>query len=476
MNIIQEPISSVNIIQYLIIALIGFIQISLLNRGLRNNSKKNAGFLTSLGIFGTFLGIAVGLWYFEPSDIDGSVKSLLGGMKIAFISSVMGLGSYLWMNYKIDDELSNEEAGLGDLLSEIRSGNKTAAEKLDNLNESLLKVDTSICGENDVSLVGQILMMRTTLNDKFNDLIGEFRDFAKVQAENNTKALISAIQEVIGDFNAKINEQFGENFKELNAAVGDLVTWQNNYKEILDKSIEQFNISVTSLDRSRSMLETIEERYETNMKVNQDVKTILESIQKETDDLDKRLEQFSKMADSAKNAFPVIESNIDQLTNGFSDKVNESMNTITNYMKTHNNEAVKVMTNIEERTTKTIGSLNENTDLAIKIMTDSVENSSNSIVNASEKMKESVERSIDEVTDKIEQGFRDSLNNINQLQNQISKDMEKNILQMDDALRQELEKSLQSLGSQLATLSQKFVDDYGDLTSRMRTVVTMAEG
>ena len=47
------------------------------------------------------------------------------------------------------------------------------------------------------------------------------------------------------------------------------------------------------------------------------------------------------MADSAKNAFPVIESNIDQLTNGFSDKVNESMNTITNYMKTHNDEAVK---------------------------------------------------------------------------------------------------------------------------------------
>ena len=37
-------------------------------------------------------------------------------------------------------------------------------------------------------------MMRTTLNDKFNDLIGEFRDFVKVQAENNTKALISAIQ------------------------------------------------------------------------------------------------------------------------------------------------------------------------------------------------------------------------------------------------------------------------------------------
>ena len=48
------------------------------------------------------------------------------------------------------------------------------------------------------------------------------------------------------------------------------------------------------------MLEAIEERYETNTEVNQDVKTILESVKKETDDLDKRLEQFSQMADSAK--------------------------------------------------------------------------------------------------------------------------------------------------------------------------------
>jgi len=39
-------------------------------------------------------------------------------------------------------------------------------------------------------------------------------------AENNSKALIEALQEVIRDFNAKINEQFGENFKQLNEAVG----------------------------------------------------------------------------------------------------------------------------------------------------------------------------------------------------------------------------------------------------------------
>ena len=53
--------------------------------------------------------------------------------------------------------------------------------------------------------------------------------------------------------------------------------------------------------------------------------------------------------------------------------------------------------------------------------------------------------------------------------------LEESILEIDDALRQELEKSLQSLGNQLATLSQKFVDDYGELTTKMKTVIHIAE-
>ena len=50
------------------------------------------------------------------------------------------------------------------------------------------------------------------------------------------------------------------------------------------------------------------------------------------------------------------------------------------------------------------------------------------------------------------------------------------MMQMSEAQRQEMERSLQSLGNELASLSQKFVDDYAELTSRMRTIVSMAEG
>ncbi|MGB1092872.1 MAG: hypothetical protein ACPGYX_12170, partial [Oceanobacter sp.] len=47
--------------------------------------------LTSLGIFGTFLGVALGLAEFDTTDIQRSVPTLMEGLKTAFWSSIVGL-------------------------------------------------------------------------------------------------------------------------------------------------------------------------------------------------------------------------------------------------------------------------------------------------------------------------------------------------------------------------------------------------
>ena len=57
-----------------------------------------------LGIFGTFLGILIGLLQFNPSDISSSVPSLLGGMRIAFITSVTGLFGYIVVNVLVKQD------------------------------------------------------------------------------------------------------------------------------------------------------------------------------------------------------------------------------------------------------------------------------------------------------------------------------------------------------------------------------------
>lgn len=47
--------------------------------------------IVSLGILGTFLGIVLGLWQFDTTDIQGSVPKLLEGLKLAFITSIIGM-------------------------------------------------------------------------------------------------------------------------------------------------------------------------------------------------------------------------------------------------------------------------------------------------------------------------------------------------------------------------------------------------
>ena len=45
---------------------------------------------------------------------------------------------------------------------------------------------------------------------------------------------------------------------------------------------------------------------------------------------------------------------------------------------------------------------------------------------------------------------------------------------LDTALQEELTRALESLGSQLTSLSRRFVDDYSPLTEKLRDVVQMA--
>lgn len=67
--------------------------------------------VSSLGVFGTFLGITVGLCYFDTSDLDTSIPLLLSGLKTAFMTSLVGMSCSLiltrivnWCFDKVDSE------------------------------------------------------------------------------------------------------------------------------------------------------------------------------------------------------------------------------------------------------------------------------------------------------------------------------------------------------------------------------------
>ena len=188
-------------------------------------------------------------------------------MKVAFVTSILGMGSavFLRVTYAavprkaLAESVGPEE--IYSVLTDIRDGQ----------NSALSGIRSAISGEDDTSMVTQLQKLRTSVADGdtelrnttregFENLTSEFRQFAETMAEDNSKALIEALEQVIRDLNTHIyllNEQFGENFKQFNEAVGALLSWQDQYKDHVEKLTDQFQRSLDGIEsetRSVSVL------------------------------------------------------------------------------------------------------------------------------------------------------------------------------------------------------------------------------
>ena len=127
--------------------------------------------------------------------------------------------------------------------------------------EALNELRSVISSDKDTSLLTQVQKLRTTVDDGQKELIKEFKDFAEHMVEQQ-KAIIEALENVIKDFNEKLTEQFGENFKQLNEAVEKLVDWQDRYKEILEEYDRKISQTVEGLENSERALLSVKESSE----------------------------------------------------------------------------------------------------------------------------------------------------------------------------------------------------------------------
>lgn len=164
---------------------------------------------TTAGIFFTFLGIAEGLYGFDPQKIDASIPTLLDGLKTAFIASVVGVGAALSLKIRF-------------ALFGIRYSDEPAditGATIDDLHHRLVSLESSFVRE-QTSLIDETIKSREENSRHLEALARSQEAFLSRMADGNSKALISALQDVIRDFNLKISEQFGDNFKQLNTEIG----------------------------------------------------------------------------------------------------------------------------------------------------------------------------------------------------------------------------------------------------------------
>jgi hypothetical protein len=116
--------------------------------------------LTTLGIFATFLGIALGLSEFDANNIQASVPALLGGLKTAFWASVAGVGGALLLKFRHQFFDRTVTDGTGE------NGEVTGAD----LARLLSGIQIALVGNEETSLITQIKLMRSDTNDRLEAL------------------------------------------------------------------------------------------------------------------------------------------------------------------------------------------------------------------------------------------------------------------------------------------------------------------
>lgn len=77
---------------------------------------------TTIGILGTFGGIAYGLWFFNADDIESSIPILLTGLKTAFFASIFGIALSIFFSKRISFIRNKNEKGV--LSDETQAINK----------------------------------------------------------------------------------------------------------------------------------------------------------------------------------------------------------------------------------------------------------------------------------------------------------------------------------------------------------------
>ena len=135
---------------------------------------------TTAGIFFTFLGIAEGLYAFNPQKLDASIPALLDGLKTAFIASVVGVGAALSIKLRY--------AIFG--VQRSTHGAPPEGATVDDLYNQLVGVQQSLVGSDESTLISQLKLGRQDTNDRLDALNKSQTSFMQRMAESNSKALI----------------------------------------------------------------------------------------------------------------------------------------------------------------------------------------------------------------------------------------------------------------------------------------------
>jgi len=290
--------------------------------------------IVSVGVLGTFVGVYIGLSEFDANDISASVPPLLEGLQVAFYTSISGMFFALLLTVlqKANpgySELDDDSGVLRDIDDKLDTLDKIQknTEALPILPNQI----TSVLYEIRDSMVSNNKEMLSMLTIEMGEIKNTLKEATESLAKGATEEIIKALETVISDFNTNLTEQFGDNFKQLNESVINMIQWQENYKSTIESLEAQLKDAMStfeeSIDKGQDALNDVFEQFKLNSdKLIESSKDGHEQIQNSMKESAVALEEtsgiisglkddFSSISEMSSKLGTVIETNQNQISN-----------------------------------------------------------------------------------------------------------------------------------------------------------------
>ena len=447
---------------------------------------------STIGVLGTFVGISIGLWKFNPNDITSSVPLLLSGMKIAFATSIIGMAASIFMKYialKNEDEENIDDIMelFNTMIAESRNVNNTLIENQKQTENVLNKV-SEIWASHQENLTVELKSEILNLN-------------------NNT---ISKQEELIGEF-----KKLGECFTLLNSGVNNLLTWQENYKETIENTTKELETVIQTIHNADESIESISKNSSLIKENNENLSEVLKEINKTQNVIIDSNKSIIEISNTAKESIPQINEHFTNIDNRTKEStaylqtlISENLNNIKSYLEKitedvlskttqsiyENNRQFKYeisehisqckmliyslkdlipdinehLLSTQKRFNKTLIHFNEEVQNSFKENTYEINKQVQLLKETTTNINNTLDDTISESTKRLENITVATSNQIKTMAEEMEKLCVRKIEKLDNTLIEEFTDALSCLAGQLVTISEGFSEDYYRLLEELK--------
>ena len=293
---------------------------------------------TTLGIFFTFVGISLALFSFNTKDLQNSLPAFLSGMKTAFYISILGVLFSLAIKvryaiYGIPKKFRAEEPDPGQelvrhhlTLHGLLSGGETPEERL----------------PLSVLMAG----MRKETREGLKAIEETLEQYLSKMTENNSRALLEALQNVVKSFESRLNESTASTMKELSLAVKEIVSWQEGYREAMPRITAELAKIANPMEKIGESMRAYAGQAEIFQQFFERQGSVLLKMDNERQRVEKALSAFMKMMEIQEKSLPEMERSLRE----FVSKVSSGVD----------GEGMKILGQIEKNSEALTQSLDKN--------------------------------------------------------------------------------------------------------------------